>query len=82
MKPKDVLSKYDEEISGPKKGESFALGSKGAYDASQDRRMQEIREELQRGAHTLSKCSLSLSHARTHTLYFVYSSASCSTNVV
>ena len=56
MKPKDVLSKYDDEISGPKKGESFELGSKGSYNTSQEKRMEEIRKELQRGAQTLSKC--------------------------
>ena len=57
FKPKDVLSKYDEEISGPKKGESFQLGSKGSYNTSQERRMEEIRNELQRGAHTLGNSS-------------------------
>ncbi|XP_067943519.1 U4/U6.U5 tri-snRNP-associated protein 1-like [Watersipora subatra] len=54
LKPKDVLSKYDEEIAGPKKGDSFQLGSRGAYNTSQERRMEEIRNELQKGAHTLT----------------------------
>lgn len=55
MKPKDVLSKYDEEISGPKKGEYFELGNKGSYNTSQETRMEEIRRELQKGAQTLCK---------------------------
>lgn len=57
LKAKDVLSKYDEEISGPKKGESFELGSKGSYNTSQEQRMDEIRKELQKGAQTLCKYS-------------------------
>lgn len=55
LKPKDVLSKYDEEISGPKKAESFQLGSRGKYDASQEKRMQEIRNELQKSSQSLGK---------------------------
>lgn len=55
MKAPDVLAKYDEEISGPKKGESFELGNRGSYNASQEKRMEEIRRELQSGAQNLSK---------------------------
>ena len=45
LKPKEVLNKYDEEISG-KKHEKFQLGAGGKYDAQHERRMQEIRASI------------------------------------
>ncbi|XP_005100515.1 U4/U6.U5 tri-snRNP-associated protein 1 [Aplysia californica] len=45
MKPSNMLEKYDEEIDGAKK-ESFTLGSRGHYDASEEKRMAEIRQQL------------------------------------
>lgn len=45
LKPNNMLEKYDEEIDGVKR-ESFKLGSSGSYDASQEKRMAEIRHQL------------------------------------
>nr|KAH9509150.1 U4/U6.U5 tri-snRNP-associated protein 1 [Bulinus truncatus] len=45
LRPSNLLSKYDEEIDGVKK-ESFMLGSGGMYDATHEKRMAEIRQEL------------------------------------
>lgn len=46
LKPLNVLSKYDEEIEGAKK-KNFVLGAGGKYDTQEDRRMDQIRMELQ-----------------------------------
>ncbi|KAL4237800.1 U4/U6.U5 tri-snRNP-associated protein 1 [Mactra antiquata] len=53
FKPKEVLSKYNEEIEGMKSKE-FALGARGTYDSAQDRQMDKIRQELRARSQTLS----------------------------
>jgi len=49
------LGKYDEEISGPKKGTSFELGARGSYNTTQERRLQDIKDELQRERQSLGE---------------------------
>lgn len=53
FKPKEVLSKYDEEIEGQKKKE-FKLGSHGTYNADQDRQMEKITAALRAQSQTLT----------------------------
>ena len=53
FKPKELLSKYDEEIEGEKR-KNFQLGSGGAYDDSEDRQMERITQQLRAQAVSIS----------------------------
>ncbi|XDV38889.1 hypothetical protein PO909_008213 [Leuciscus waleckii] len=59
VKPKSVLSKYDEEIEGEKK-KSFRLSSGGFVGGERERELQAIRENLHNQAQSLDMPSLSL----------------------
>ncbi|XP_056117949.1 U4/U6.U5 tri-snRNP-associated protein 1 [Rhinichthys klamathensis goyatoka] len=59
LKPKSVLSKYDEEIEGEKK-KSFRLSSGGFVGGERERELQAIRENLHNQAQSLDMPSLSL----------------------
>lgn len=45
FKPKEVLSKYNEEIEGEKK-KKFELGARGTYNTDEDKQMERIKAEL------------------------------------
>lgn len=53
FKPREVLSKYNEEIEGAKKKE-FQLGARGSYSTEQDKQMEKIKAELRAQSQTLS----------------------------
>ncbi|XP_077998125.1 U4/U6.U5 tri-snRNP-associated protein 1-like isoform X2 [Glandiceps talaboti] len=60
IKPKKLLSKYDEEIEGEEK-KSFTLGGGGGVSLEQDRELQRMRLEMQQNAfHSLDVPALSL----------------------
>lgn len=45
FKPRELLSKYDEEIEGLKR-KDFQLGARGTYNTEQDKQLARIKEEL------------------------------------
>ncbi|KAL3873610.1 hypothetical protein ACJMK2_036706 [Sinanodonta woodiana] len=53
FRPKEVLSKYNEEIEGPKK-KVFQLGSGGRYNVEADKQMDYIRQQLRAQAQSLT----------------------------
>ncbi len=59
LKPKVVLSKYDEEIEGEKK-KSFRLSAGGFVGGERERELQGIRENLRNQAQSLDMPALSL----------------------
>lgn len=59
LKPKSVLSKYDEEIEGEKK-KSFRLSAGGFVGGERERELQAIRENLRNQAQSLDMPALSL----------------------
>uniref|UniRef100_H3ASQ1 Spliceosome associated factor 1, recruiter of U4/U6.U5 tri-snRNP n=1 Tax=Latimeria chalumnae TaxID=7897 RepID=H3ASQ1_LATCH len=59
LKPKSLLSKYDEEIEGEKK-KSFKLEAGGMADGSWERELQQIREALRSQAQSLDMPQLKL----------------------
>ncbi|KAH3855507.1 U4/U6.U5 tri-snRNP-associated protein 1-like isoform X5 [Dreissena polymorpha] len=54
FKPKEVLSKYDEEIAGKERMKEFKLGARGSYSAEEDKQMERIKAELRAQSQTLS----------------------------
>ncbi|KAI2651284.1 U4 tri-snRNP-associated 1 [Labeo rohita] len=61
LKPKSVLSKYDEEIEGEKK-KSFRLNTGGFVGGERERELQAIRENLRNQAQSLNMPALTLAH--------------------
>lgn len=59
LKPKSVLSKYDEEIDGEKK-KSFRLNAGGFVGGERERELQAIRESLHNQAQTLEMPALTI----------------------
>uniref|UniRef100_A0A671PTU1 U4/U6.U5 tri-snRNP-associated protein 1-like n=1 Tax=Sinocyclocheilus anshuiensis TaxID=1608454 RepID=A0A671PTU1_9TELE len=61
LKPKSVLSKYDEEIEGEKK-KSFRLSAGGFVGGERERELQAIRENLRNQAQSLDMPALTLAN--------------------
>ncbi|KAM6940646.1 U4/U6.U5 tri-snRNP-associated protein 1 [Xenentodon cancila] len=59
IKPRSVLSKYDEEIEGEKK-KSFRLSTGGFADGERERELQSIKESLRNQAQSLEMPTLSI----------------------
>ncbi|XP_056136207.1 U4/U6.U5 tri-snRNP-associated protein 1 [Lampris incognitus] len=59
LKPRSVLSKYDEEIDGEKK-KSFRLGTGGFAEGERERELQAIRESLRNQAQSLEMPALTI----------------------